>query len=99
MGTQLALCFQPTTAVPSAIDQWRYVAAGQAIGYAGAPALNSYDDYLALVAAVQADVERVSKRVVRVPVATMIAELEKHGWPGSVSGNSLVSEPLLRPPR
>ena len=47
------------------------------------PRLESHGHYLALVAAIQADVERSGKRIMRVqfPVATMIAELEKHNWP------------------
>jgi hypothetical protein len=42
----------------------------------------SYGRYLALVAAIQADVERSGKvvRRVRIPVATMVSELARHGW-------------------
>jgi hypothetical protein len=47
------------------------------------PAINFYGDYLALIAALQADVEQTGKvvRQVQIPVASMIAELKKYGWP------------------
>ena len=55
-------------------------------------ALESHGRYLALVAAIQADVERSGKRVVRVrmPVSAMIAELEKHGWPNDTKHRAKV---------
>jgi hypothetical protein len=45
------------------------------------PVLNSYGDYLALIAVLQANLERSGKsaRRVRIPVVTMLAELEKQG--------------------
>ena len=56
------------------------------------PRLESHGHYLALVAAIQADVERSGKRVmrVRIPVATMIAELGKHGWPNDTKHRAKV---------
>lgn len=43
----------------------------------------SYADYLALMAALQADMERRGTQVVRlrVPVSRVIEELERHNWP------------------
>jgi hypothetical protein len=56
------------------------------------PALESHGHYLALVAAIQADVERSGKRVmrVRIPVSAMIAELEKHNWPNDTKHRAKV---------
>jgi len=47
------------------------------------PPLESHGHYLAALAAIQADVERTGRLVrrVRVPVATMIAELKRRNWP------------------
>lgn len=47
------------------------------------PPLESHGHYLAVLAAIQADVERTGRLVrrVRVPVATVVAELARHGWP------------------
>ena len=60
------------------------------------PRLKSYDDYLAVLAAMQADLEGRGARVVRVkmPVATMLAELEKHGWPNDTKHRSGVTGEL-----
>jgi hypothetical protein len=56
------------------------------------PRLESHGHYLALVAAIQADVGRSGKRVVRVriPVATMMAELKKHNWPNDTKHRAKV---------
>lgn len=47
------------------------------------PRIKTYGDYLAAIAALQADLERQGSIVVRVrfPVVTMLSELDKHGWP------------------
>jgi hypothetical protein len=47
------------------------------------PKLESHGHYLAVLAALQADMERKGTQVVRVrvPVATMVAELGKRNWP------------------
>ena len=60
------------------------------------PRLKSYGDYLAVLAAIQADVERRGIRVVRVkiPVATMLAELEKHNWPNDLPHRARVTTQL-----
>ena len=57
------------------------------------PQLKSYGDYLAVLAAMQADLERRDSRVIRVrfPVATMLAELERHGWPNDVPHRTRVT--------
>jgi hypothetical protein len=56
------------------------------------PTMNTYNDYLALLAAIQADVERTGKvvRRMQIPVAMMLAELEKHGWPNDVKHRTKV---------
>lgn len=49
------------------------------------PPMESHGDYLAALAAIQADVERTGRIAhrVRFPVATVIAELEKRDWPNN----------------
>jgi len=56
------------------------------------PRLESHGDYLAVVAAIQADLEGRGTQVRRgrMPVATMIAELEKHNWPNGVQHRTKV---------
>ena len=56
------------------------------------PAPESHGHYLALVAAIQADVERTGKRVmrVRIPVSTVIAELDRHNWPNDTKHRAKV---------
>ena len=60
------------------------------------PRMKTYGDYLAVLAAMQADLEGRGARVVRVkmPVATMLAELEKHGWPNDTKHRSGVTGEL-----
>ena len=60
------------------------------------PRLKSHGDYLAVIAAMQADLEGKGVRVVRVkmPVATMLAELEKHNWPNDTAHRSGVTGEL-----
>jgi hypothetical protein len=60
------------------------------------PQLKSYSDYLAVLAAMQADLEQQGTRVIRVrfPVATMLAELEGHGWPNDVPHRTRVTGEL-----
>ncbi len=60
------------------------------------PRLKSYGDYLAVIAAMQADLERQGTCVVRVqiPVATMLAELEKHHWPNDTEHRAGVTGEL-----
>ena len=57
------------------------------------PRLESHGQYLAVIAAMQADLERQGTRVVRVQmtVATMLAELEKHGWPNDTKHRTQVT--------
>ena len=56
------------------------------------PRLESHDHYLAAIAAIQADVEQRGTRVVRlrVPVATMLAELENRNWPNDAQHRAMV---------
>ena len=60
------------------------------------PRLKSYGDYLAVLAAMQADLEGKGARVVRVkiPVATMLVELEKHNWPNDTEHRAGVTGEL-----
>lgn len=60
------------------------------------PQLKSCGDYLAVLAAMQSDLERRGTRVVRVhfPVTTMLAELEKHEWPNDVPHRTRVTGEL-----
>ncbi len=62
----------------SGFDQWRAMP--------DTPALESYGDYLAVIAALQADIERKGTEVrrVRMSVIAMIAELENRGFPNDV---------------
>lgn len=56
------------------------------------PPLKSYDEYLTVLAAIQADKEREGAVVRRVefPVATMLAELTRHGWPNDCKHRAAV---------
>jgi len=56
------------------------------------PTLQSHGDYLAALAAIQADVERAGKNVrrVRLPVADVIAALEKNNWPNDTKHRAKV---------
>lgn len=60
------------------------------------PRLESYGQYLAVIAAMQADLERQGAHVARVqiPVATMLAELEKHNWPNDTEHRAGVTGEL-----
>lgn len=51
----------------------------------GSPQVNSYAEYLTLLAAIQADLERSGIKVVRVKlsVAQMRAEIETRNWPNT----------------
>ncbi len=57
------------------------------------PRLESHGQYLAVIAAMQADLERQGICVVRVKmtVATMLAELERHGWPNDTKHRTKVT--------
>ena len=56
----------------------------------------SCDKALAAIAAIQANVERTGRLVrrVRVPVATMIAELKRHNWPNDTQHRAMVIREL-----
>jgi len=56
------------------------------------PPLESYGHYLAVLATIQADVEKTGRLVrrVRVPVATVVAELARHGWPNDTQHRAMV---------
>ena len=60
------------------------------------PKLKNHADYLARIAGIQADLEHRGIRVFRVrfSVATMLAELEKHGWPNDTKHRSGVTGEL-----
>lgn len=60
------------------------------------PRMKTYGDYLAAIAAMQADLEGRGGVVVRVKfsVATMLAELKKHGWPNDVKHRAGVTNEL-----
>ena len=56
------------------------------------PPLESHGHYLAVLAAIQADVEETGRLVrrVRVPVATVVAELTRHRWPNDTQHRAMV---------
>ncbi len=56
------------------------------------PKLESYNDYLATLAAIQADIERTGRhaRRVKFSVATMVAELDKRGLPNTCQHRATV---------
>ena len=60
------------------------------------PRIKTYGDYLAALAALQADLEGRGLIVVRVrfPVATVLAELERHGWPNNTQHRAKVTAEL-----
>jgi hypothetical protein len=60
------------------------------------PQLKDHDDYLARIAGIQADLEHRGIRVFRVrfSAATMLAELEKHGWPNDTQHRTKVTGEL-----
>jgi hypothetical protein len=60
------------------------------------PRMKTYGDYLAAIAALQADLERRGSIVVRVKfsVATMLAELQERGWLNDVKHRAGVTGEL-----
>ena len=60
------------------------------------PRMKTYGDYLAAIAALQADLERRGSIVVRAKfsVATMLAELQERGWPNDVKHRAGVTGEL-----
>jgi hypothetical protein len=58
--------------------------------------MKTYGDYLAAIAALQADLERRGSIVVRAKfsVATMLAELQERGWPNDVKHRAGVTGEL-----
>ena len=60
------------------------------------PRMKTYGDYLAAIAALQADLERRGSIVVRVKfsIATMLAELQERGWLNDVKHRAGVTGEL-----
>ena len=60
------------------------------------PRMKTHDDYLAAIAALQADLERRGSIVVRVKfsIATMLAELQERGWLNDVKHRAGVTGEL-----
>ena len=60
------------------------------------PHMKTYGDYLAAIAALQADLERRGSIVVRVKfsIATMLAELQERGWLNDVKHRAGVTGEL-----
>ena len=57
------------------------------------PQLESYGDYLAVLAALQADMERRGVQVIRArfSVTTMLSELKRHNWPNDLPHRARVT--------
>jgi len=80
---------------PEAIVLWEFPAADFAgwCDLVGEPEVATHAEYLALLAAVQADQERQGRRVLRArfPVARMRAELAARAWPNTPDHRAAVT--------